>query len=275
MELFALAQRLSNLPQHLGIHAGGIVIAPEDIRKHTALYEASKGFVVTHHEMYGVEDAGLIKIDLLGNRSLGVLEDALASLRARGITPPVDDFGATTGDARTVAMIRGGNTMGCFYIESPAMRSLLLKLRTETFEELTAASSVIRPGVAESGMMQEYVRRHRNPEFVRHIHRAWARARGDARRDDLPGRRDEGRARTRGHVAGAGGFAAARDERQAALQRGDDQAAHGVPCAGAGARGGPAGGASFGAKIRSFAGYAFCKAHSAAFAVLSSSRSPI
>lgn len=270
VELFALAQRLSNLPQHLGIHAGGIVIAPEDIRKHTALYEASKGFVVTHHEMYGVEDAGLIKIDLLGNRSLGVLEDALASLAARGITPPVDDFGATTGDARTVAMIRGGKTMGCFYIESPAMRSLLAKLRTETFEELTAASSVIRPGVAESGMMQEYVRRHRNPEFVRHIHPELGRVLAETHgvmiyQEDVMkvaheiagmslAQADLLRRAMSGKLRSNEAMLKLRTEfLEQAQARGVD----------------PPVARELWRQIRSFAGYAFCKAHSAAFAVLS------
>ncbi len=66
-------------------------------------------------------------------------------------------------DEKTKELIREGNTIGCFYIESPGMRSLLKKLNCDTFEMLTAASSVIRPGVAESGMMQEFIARHKNP----------------------------------------------------------------------------------------------------------------
>lgn len=64
---------------------------------------------------------------------------------------------------KTKRLIREGNTIGCFYIESPGMRSSLKKLNCDTFEMLTAASSVIRPGVAESGMMQEFIARHKNP----------------------------------------------------------------------------------------------------------------
>ena len=60
-------------------------------------------------------------------------------------------------DEQVKKNIREGNTIGCFYIESPGMRSLLKKLSCDTFEMLTAASSVIRPGVAESGMMQEFM----------------------------------------------------------------------------------------------------------------------
>ena len=60
--------------------------------------------------------------------------------------------------------------MGCFYVESPAMRMLMHKLQTASYLELVAASSVIRPGVAQSGMMREYIERHRDPEKRRRAH---------------------------------------------------------------------------------------------------------
>jgi len=66
-------------------------------------------------------------------------------------------------DPETLKLIREGQTIGCFYIESPGMRNLLKQLQVDTFEMLTAASSIIRPGVAESGMMQEFIARHRDP----------------------------------------------------------------------------------------------------------------
>ena len=72
-------------------------------------------------------------------------------------------------DDPTVSLIRDGKTIGCFYIESPGMRSLLKKLDVETFEMLTAASSVIRPGVAESGMMQEFIARHKDPSRRKYL----------------------------------------------------------------------------------------------------------
>ncbi len=158
-QLLPLAARLGGRPRHLGIHCGGIVIAPGKMTNFTGLQRAAKGFVVTQYDMHPIEDIGLIKIDLLGNRSLGVLEDTVAVLRSRGLEPPVNSMEVLTRDPRIRQMLRSGNTMGCFYIESPAMRALLKRLRTETYLGLTAASSVIRPGVAESGMMQEFIRR--------------------------------------------------------------------------------------------------------------------
>ena len=73
------------------------------------------------------------------------------------------DFEMLFNDQLTLELIKSGRTIGCFYIESPGMRSLLRRLDVETFEMLTAASSIIRPGVAESGMMQEFIARHKDP----------------------------------------------------------------------------------------------------------------
>ncbi len=79
------------------------------------------------------------------------------------------DFEMLFNDEATIELIRTGNTIGCFYIESPGMRSLLRKLDVHTFEMLTAASSIIRPGVAESGMMREFINRHKHPEQRKYL----------------------------------------------------------------------------------------------------------
>jgi len=104
--------------------------------------------------MHPVEAQGLLRWDILGNRSLDVLPTCLLTLERNGATPPPGgDIDACAADpARAPHRFRKNH--GLFYIESPAMRQLLLKLGVEDFEELVAASSIIRPGVAESGMMQ-------------------------------------------------------------------------------------------------------------------------
>lgn len=79
------------------------------------------------------------------------------------------DYEMLFNDEATKDLIRNGNTIGCFYIESPGMRSLLKQLDCHTFEMLVAASSIIRPGVAESGMMREFVERHRDPSRRRYL----------------------------------------------------------------------------------------------------------
>jgi len=99
-----------------------------------------------------------------------------SSLRTATIHPPLPtpgfdiyDYEMIFNDEETKKLIREGRTIGCFYIESPGMRSLLQRLDCDTFEMLTAASSVIRPGVAESGMMQEFIERHKNPSRRKYL----------------------------------------------------------------------------------------------------------
>ncbi|MCX8011408.1 MAG: hypothetical protein N3A61_09665, partial [Ignavibacteria bacterium] len=79
------------------------------------------------------------------------------------------DYRMLFNDEATKRIIREGDSIGCFYIESPGMRSLLKKMKSDTFEMLTAISSVIRPGVAESGMMAEFVARHHNPSRRKYL----------------------------------------------------------------------------------------------------------
>jgi DNA polymerase III alpha subunit len=89
--------------------------------------------------------------------------------RTRSIDFDIYDFEMLFNDSATIELIKSGRTIGCFYIESPGMRSLLRRLDVRTFEMLTAASSIIRPGVAESGMMQEFIARHKDPSKRKYL----------------------------------------------------------------------------------------------------------
>jgi DNA polymerase III alpha subunit len=89
--------------------------------------------------------------------------------KTAGVDFDIYDFNMLFNDEPTKELIRTGKTIGCFYIESPGMRALLRKLNVETFEMLTAASSIIRPGVAESGMMQEFIARHKDPSRRKYL----------------------------------------------------------------------------------------------------------
>lgn len=160
------ADRIMHLPRHISIHPGGMVISRKPLFYFTSLEKAPKGFYVTQLDMYDIEKLGLLKIDILGQRSLAVIDLVLKWIKPE-IIPDMD---VIFHDRKTIQIIKQGETIGCFYIESPAMRQLLKKLQVETFEELTAASSVIRPGVAESGMMQKYIQFHNNPSRAAYIH---------------------------------------------------------------------------------------------------------
>lgn len=158
---------LHGLPNYLGIHAGGILISEKPIHYYTATFMPPKGFPTTQFDMITAEDIGLYKFDILSQRGLGKIKDAVAIVRYNHPElPPIDihDIKRFKEDERIKDLLRNAKAIGCFYVESPAMRMLLKKLRVDDYLGLVAASSVIRPGVAKSGMMREYILRFRYPE---------------------------------------------------------------------------------------------------------------
>ena len=165
-DMIAAAKKISGLPRHISLHCGGLVVSTKPITDLIPLQKTPKGFEVTQYDMYPVEDLGLLKIDLLAQRGLAVEVDTVNAVQKKIDFSCIDPVT----DAATQALIREGKTMGCFYIESPGMRNLLQKLRVNSFEKLTAASSIIRPGVSSSGMMQAYIKRHNGKEAVTYLH---------------------------------------------------------------------------------------------------------
>ncbi len=157
-------QHLIGMPHHLGVHAGGIVITEKPVTHFTALHRPPKGFPVTQFSMLEAEDLGLHKFDLLSQRGLGHIREAVEILENKGEHVDIHDIQRFKQDPAIKELIQVGNTIGCFYVESPAMRMLLKKLKVDDYLGLVAASSIIRPGVAESGMMREYLLRHHDPE---------------------------------------------------------------------------------------------------------------
>jgi len=155
-EILGYARRIVGTPRHLSVHPGGVVVTPRPIDDYVPIERAPKGVSIIQWEKDAAEDAGLVKIDLLGNRSLGVIRDTQANLRANGAGldesrwEPEDDF-------VTQQVVAQGRTMGCFYIESPAMRLLQQKSRVGDFEHLVIHSSIIRP--AANDYIREYIRR--------------------------------------------------------------------------------------------------------------------
>jgi error-prone DNA polymerase len=154
--ILALAQRILSCPRHLSVHPGGLVITPGPVDSCAPIETAPKGVPILQYEKDGTEECGLVKIDLLGNRSLGVIRDAIANLRENNVAFDEQRWDPEE-DGATQAAIAEGRTMGCFYIESPAMRLLLRKAGVGDFEHLVIASSIIRPAANE--FVSEYVRR--------------------------------------------------------------------------------------------------------------------
>ena len=157
-EIISLAQRIVGIPRHLSVHSGGVVITPDPLTDYVPVERAPKGVPVIQWDKDGAEAAGLVKIDLLGNRSLGVVRDAVANLRENGIDLDERTWDPES-DEKTCQNVARGRTMGCFYIESPATRLLQQKAGRGDFDHVVIHSSIIRP--AANAFIREYVRRLR------------------------------------------------------------------------------------------------------------------
>ncbi len=169
--IFSTGLKIADFPNMRSIHAGGILISEEPITCYTALDMPPKGFPTTQWDMYTAEEIGFEKLDILSQRGIGhIKESAEIILRNRGIDVDVHAVQKFKTDEKVREHLRIGQTKGCFYIESPAMRGLLQKLNCDNYTTLVAASSVIRPGVARSGMMKEYIYRFHNPHSFKYIH---------------------------------------------------------------------------------------------------------
>lgn len=158
--IFQYAERIKDLPSNLSIHAGGVLITEQPIYAYTALELPPKGYPVSQFEMHNAEDMGIFKFDILSQRGLGHLKESIRHVkRNKNIDIDIDRFLDFKKDPKIKDLMRQSKAMGCFYVESPAMRMLLEKLRCDDYLTLVAASSIIRPGVARSGMMRAYIER--------------------------------------------------------------------------------------------------------------------
>ena len=170
-KIIDVGKLMTGFPNIRSIHAGGILISEEPITNYTALDMPPKGFPTTQWDMYVAEDIGFEKLDILSQRGIGHINDAVSIIKEnRGISVNVHQVEKFITDPKVKEQLRSAETNGCFYIESPAMRGLLKKLKCDNYISLVAASSIIRPGVARSGMMREYITRFHNPDNFKYIH---------------------------------------------------------------------------------------------------------
>ncbi len=164
-------RKIANFPNYLSIHAGGILISLRPLRYHTALQLMPKGFPIVHIDMYTAEDWGFHKYDILSQRGLGHIKDAVQLVRDnQGRHVDIHNIAPIKADPQVRAQLKSGRAIGCFYVESPAMRGLLSKLACDDYVHLVAASSIIRPGVAQSGMMREYIERFHDRANIKYLH---------------------------------------------------------------------------------------------------------
>ena len=162
---------LEKFPNQRSMHSCGILISQEPITNYTALEMPPKGFPIVQFDMNVAEDIGFEKFDILSQRGLGTIKDTLELVKKnQGISIDIQNTTLFKQDKNCNDYLSIGKTIGCFYIESPAMRGLLRRLKCEDYKTLVAASSIIRPGVTKSGMMKEYIFRHNNPTKFEYFH---------------------------------------------------------------------------------------------------------
>lgn len=169
--ILSVYNRMADFPNQRTIHASGVLISEEPLTCYSAMDNPPKGLPTMQFDMYVAEDIGFEKFDILSQRGIGHIKDCRTIVRENlGVVIDTDNPKRFFQDAHIATQLKSANTIGCFYIESPAMRQLLTKLRCDDYLTLVAASSIIRPGVASSGMMGEYIRRHHDPTTVIYPH---------------------------------------------------------------------------------------------------------
>lgn len=157
--LLCICAYLADHPRHRGTHLAGVLISGEPLLNVTPLVMAKKGVVISTFAKEDVEKLGFIKLDLLSLRTLSVVEDTLKTAKVQETSIPPED-------PMTYARIRTGQTIGMFQLESPAQRSLQVRLGAKTEEDILHSLALIRPGPIKGNMVDPYLRRRMWQEKV-------------------------------------------------------------------------------------------------------------
>lgn len=166
-----LSDMMVNMPNQRSIHAGGVLIAEKPLTYYTALDLPPKDRPTVQWDMYAAEKINFEKFDILSQRGIGHIKEAVDIIQQnKGVTIDIHNIPLLKNDETVKQQLKSGDSIGCFYVESPAMRGLLKKLRCEDYLTLVAASSIIRPGVAKSGMMRQYIHRFHYPDKIEYLH---------------------------------------------------------------------------------------------------------
>ena len=164
--VWEFAKKLEGLKRNSGIHAAGVVISNEELWKKTPIYKPSgEDTFVTQYSLNYLEDVDLIKFDFLGLKTLDVIDNAVKLVKRR-YDVDVDWHKIDENDPKVYDVIRGGDTVGMFQIESDGMQDLNKRLKPDSFEDLIAVLALYRPGPMESGMLDSFIERKHGREAI-------------------------------------------------------------------------------------------------------------
>lgn len=168
--LLDLSLRLEGLARHASTHAAGLVITPTALVEHVPLYRSSKGEITTQYEMKILESIGLLKIDILGLKTLSHLENTIALIKEHeGIELDIDEL--PLDDPDTFELLKKGQTVALFQLESSGMRDLLRRIEPTIFGDITAVNALYRPGPLGSGMVTDFIERKHGRRKIRYDHK--------------------------------------------------------------------------------------------------------
>jgi DNA polymerase-3 subunit alpha len=169
-ELLDIAKALEGLNRHAGMHAAGIVIAERPLWEYVPVSRGPDGELVTQFAKDEVEQAGLVKFDFLGLKTLTVIDIAQRLIRKEQPGFNINDV--PLDDKKVYEMIAAGDTTGVFQLESSGFKELLKKLRPDCFEDIIAAGALYRPGPLEGGMVDDFINRKHGRTRVVYTHPA-------------------------------------------------------------------------------------------------------
>ena len=169
-ELFALAEKLEDLTRNVGMHAGGVLIAPGKLTDFCPLYSADGGAsVISQYDKDDVEKVGLVKFDFLGLRNLTIID--LAVRYVERLTGVKHDLNALSfDDPAAYQILKDANTTAIFQVESEGMKKLLKKLAPDRFEDIIAVLALYRPGPLGSGMVDDFILRKKGQQKIDYFH---------------------------------------------------------------------------------------------------------
>jgi DNA polymerase-3 subunit alpha len=170
-ELLHYAERLEGLHRHVGTHAGGVVIAPRLLWEHVPVVRGQTGELVTQYDKDMSEACGLVKFDLLGLKTMTILDTAVHLVNARSDREePLDLMALALDDKATYDLIAAGDTTCVFQMESRGFRDLIRRLAPDRFEEIVALLALYRPGPLKGGMVDDFVERKHGRQEITYIH---------------------------------------------------------------------------------------------------------
>lgn len=170
-DLIKTAQALEGMPRHAGTHAAGLVISEEPLDHYLPLQKTADGLACTQFEKETVEEIGLLKIDLLGLRTLTVINNTVNIVeQSRNIKLDLTHLDLT--DSATYQLLSEGDTIGVFQLESSGLRTILRDLKPQSFEDVIALVALYRPGPLGSGMIDDFIKRRHGDVEISYLHPA-------------------------------------------------------------------------------------------------------